>query len=200
MVRVKICGLTNPADALCAARAGADALGFVFAESPRRVGPDQAREIIAGLPPLVATVGVFKDAPLDEVLRLRRLCGLDWVQLCGGEDAAYLAACGPRVIKTLAVGDRPPDVRAHPGARLLLDAASVKGGGSGRCFDWGLAREAAQARPLILAGGLNPENVGQAIAIARPWAVDVSSGVEAAPGRKDHELIQRFIAHAKQLG
>ncbi len=200
MTRVKICGITNLADALAALRAGADALGFVFAASPRRVEPEQALEIIRQLPPLAATVGVFKDAPLEEVLSLRRLCGLDWVQLCGREDPLYVAACGPRVIKTLAVDGQPPDARAYPDACLLLDAASIQGGGTGKSFDWNLARPLAQARPVILAGGLNPDNVNQAIAIARPWAVDVSSGVEAAPGRKDHELIQRFIAHAKQLG
>ncbi|MCA1990148.1 MAG: phosphoribosylanthranilate isomerase [Desulfarculus sp.] len=200
MVRVKICGITNLPDALAALRAGADALGFVFAESPRRVEVDQALEIIAQLPPLAATVGVFKDAPLEEVLRLKKLCGLDWVQLCGREDSLYVTACGPRVIKTLAVDGQPPDGRVYPDACLLLDAPSPRGGGAGKCFDWNLARPLAQARPVILAGGLNPDNVGRAIATARPWAVDVSSGVEAAPGRKDHELIQRFIANAKQLG
>lgn len=200
MPRVKICGLTNLADALAAVRAGADALGFVFAPSPRRVEPDQALEIIQQLPPLVATVGVFKDAPLGEVLHLKKLCGLDWVQLCGREDPLYATACGPRVIKTLAVDGQAPDPRAYPDACLLLDAASAQGGGAGKSFDWNLALPLAQVRPVILAGGLNPENVGQAIAIARPWAVDVSSGVEAAPGRKDHELIQRFVANAKQLG
>ena len=204
MVRVKICGLTNPADALAAAQAGADALGFVFAPSPRRVTAQAAREIIAQMPPLVATVGVCKDAPLAEVLELRRFCGLDWVQLCGAEDDAYIAACvaacGPRVIRTVPVADAPPDPDAHPQAQLLLDAAGPQGGGGGRAFDWSLAAAVAARRPIILAGGLNPANLRQAIAVARPYAVDVSSGVEAAPGRKDHELVRRFIATAKLLG
>lgn len=200
MVRVKICGITNPDDAAAAVAAGADALGFVFAPSPRQIGGERAREIIAALPPLVATVGVFKDAPLAEVLGLRAFCGLDWVQLCGTEDAAYVAACGPRVIKTVPVGEHPLDSAQLPRAQILLDAASPQGGGSGRSFDWNLAAPLCAQRPVILAGGLSPANVGQAVKIARPFAVDVSSGVEAAPGRKDHDLVSRFIASAKLLG
>ncbi|MFH1059511.1 MAG: phosphoribosylanthranilate isomerase [Pseudomonadota bacterium] len=200
MVRVKICGITNPADAAAAVAAGADALGFVFAPSPRQVAGEQARAIIARLPPLVATVGVFKDAPLAQVLELRGLCGLDWVQLCGAEDAAYIAACGPRVIKTVAMADAPPDPATLPRAQILLDAASPQGGGGGRSFDWNLAAPLCARRPVILAGGLSPANVGRAVKTARPFAVDVSSGVEAAPGRKDHDLVSRFIASAKLLG
>lgn len=200
MVRVKICGITNPDDALAAVAAGADALGFVFAPSPRRVTAEAAREIIELLPPLVATVGVFRDAPLAEALRLRKFCGLDWVQLCGAEDWQYVAACGPRVIKVAPVGDEPPDPAAHPQAQLLLDAASPRGGGGGRAFDWTLAAPICARRPVILAGGLNPTNVSRAVAVARPFAVDVSSGVEAAPGRKDHDLVSRFVANAKLLG
>ncbi|MFZ5587616.1 MAG: phosphoribosylanthranilate isomerase [Thermodesulfobacteriota bacterium] len=200
MIRVKICGITNPADALAAVAAGADALGFVFAESPRQVAAETAREIIERLPPLVATVGVFKNAPLAEALRLRKLCGLDWLQLCGTEDWQYVAACAPRVIKAVGVAGRVPDLAAYAQAQILLDAASPQGGGGGRSFDWTLAAPVCARRPVILAGGLDPENVRQAIAVARPFAVDVSSGVEASPGRKDHELVRRFIANAKLLG
>ena len=200
MTRVKICGLTNLDDALAAAQAGADALGFVLAPSPRRVSPDQVRAMVRRLPPLVTTVGVFVDTPLEEVARLKTWCGLVWAQLHGREGQAEVEALAPRVIKVLSVGRQTPDPQAYPGAHLLLDTA-VPGrtGGTGQTFDWSLAVDLARQRPVILAGGLNADNVAQAIAIVKPFAVDVSSGVEEEPGRKDHAQIRSFIARAKGL-
>ena len=200
MTRVKICGLTNLADACAAVAAGADALGFVLAESPRRVSPDQVRAMVRRLPPLVATVGVFVDMPAREVARLKAWCGLDWAQLHGQEGGEEVEALGPRVIKVLSVGQKPPNSQAYAGACLLLDTAVPgRAGGTGQYFDWSLAVDLARQRPVILAGGLNPENVAQAIAIVKPFAVDVSSGVESEPGRKDHANIRSFVARVKGL-
>ncbi|MBI5524239.1 MAG: phosphoribosylanthranilate isomerase [Desulfarculus sp.] len=200
MTRVKICGLTNLEDALAAVAAGADALGFVLAPSPRRVTPDQARAIIRRLPPLVATVGVFVDEPVREVARLKAWCGLDWAQLHGQETPEEVEALSPRIIKALAVGRLAPDPQAYPEALLLLDTALAgRTGGTGQAFDWGLAVDLARQRPIILAGGLHPGNVAQAISTVKPFAVDVSSGVEREPGRKDHAKIRSFVARAKGL-
>ena len=198
--RIKICGITNLADALAACRLGTDALGFVLAPSPRKVSPEQAKAIIAALPPLVSTVGVFVDAPLVEVAKLRAYCGLDWVQLHGDEDEDYAAALGRRVIKALRVSaQRPPDAAAYPGCPLLLDTYHPQAaGGTGQSFDWGLARDIARQRPIILAGGLTPDNVGRAIEQVQPFAVDVSSGVEKEKGVKDHERIASFIAQVRR--
>jgi len=198
MTRVKVCGITNREDALAACGAGAHALGFVLAESPRRVSPERAREIIALLPPLVTTVGVFVDSPPGEVAELRRFCGLDWVQLHGNESEADALVLGPRVIKALRVGPgREPDPASYPGCALLLDTYHPEAvGGTGVSFDWSLAQNIAAQRPVILAGGLNAGNVGQAIAQVKPFAVDVSSGVEMEKGIKDHELIASFLARA----
>ncbi len=200
MTRVKICGITNREDALAAVALGADALGFVFAESPRRISPQLAREIIAELPPMVATVGVFADAHPDQVRQVRRRCGLTMVQLHGSETEHEAAGLGPGVIKAVSLASgSPPDPAAYPGAALLVDAPPFGGraGGNGLAWDWARARELASRRPLILAGGLNPENVAAAIAAVNPCAVDVSSGVEIKAGRKDHDKIARFIAQAK---
>jgi len=200
ITRVKICGITNLADALAACRLGADALGFVLAPSPRQVSPDQARAIIAQLPPLVGTVGVFVDAPPVEVSVLRRYCGLDWVQLHGDEDEDQAAMQWPRVIKALRVAPgREPDPAAYPGCALLLDTYHPQeAGGTGQSFDWGLAVDIARRRPIILAGGLNPDNVARAIEQVQPYAVDVSSGVEKEKGVKDHERIASFIAQVRR--
>jgi phosphoribosylanthranilate isomerase len=199
MTRVKICGLTNLEDALAACRLGADALGFVLAQSPRRISPDAVRAIIRVLPPLVSTVGVFVNAEPEEMSQLRRYCGLDWVQMHGQEGEAEAASLGPRVIKALKVGPGlEPDANAYPGCALLLDTYDPQAaGGTGKSFDWSLARRIARIRPVILAGGLNPDNVARAIEQVQPFAVDVSSGVEIWKGKKDHERIANFIARVK---
>lgn len=201
MVRVKICGLTTVADALAAARLGADLLGLVFATSPRQVTPRQAREIIQALPRWVQTVGVFVDTPPQEVQQVRLFCGLHLVQLHGKESAEEVAALGRGVIKAIRVGQGTElNPLAYPSATLLLDAyVPGRAGGTGQSFDWSRAVELARRRPVILAGGLNPDNVARAVEIVKPYAVDVSSGVESQPGRKDHDQIARFIAHAKGL-
>lgn len=200
MALVKICGLTNRADAEAAAALGADAVGLVFAPSPRRVDLANARAIREGLPPWVVVVGVFVNQPLDEVRRVREWCGLDLVQLHGDEPPSYLEALGGPIIKSLAMGPGTVvDPRAYAGATLLLDTAAPGArGGTGRCFDWSLARPVARERRVILAGGLGPDNVRRAIEQVKPYAVDVSSGVEIKPGRKDHAAMAQFITQAKQ--
>jgi len=202
MVKVKICGLTRLEDALAAVRAGADALGFVFAESPRRVTPDQVRALVRRLPPLVTTVGVFADAPAALVKEIRSFCALDLVQLHGREREESLACLGRGVIKALRVDPgSEPDPEAFPGATLLLDFSPGPGrGGNGRAPDWRPAAAAARQREIILAGGLCPDNVAQAIDTVQPYAVDVSSGVEIEPGRKDHDKLRSFIRQAKTAG
>ncbi|HEX78346.1 MAG TPA: phosphoribosylanthranilate isomerase [Dehalococcoidia bacterium] len=196
MVRVKICGLTNLEDALAAAELGADALGFVFAPSPRRVTPEQVRQIVAQLPPFLVKVGVFRDSELDRVQDIMSSCHLDLAQLHGSETPEYCQALWPKVIKAFRVEDasflsQMPHYRV---AAYLLDGPKP---GSGQGFDWGLARQAARQGRVILSGGLTPDNVRQAIETVRPYGVDVSSGVESRPGRKDHHKLGAFIRAAK---
>ncbi len=201
MVQVKICGITSAQDGLAAASLGADMIGLVFAPSPRRVSPDRARQIVLALPPRIKCVGVFVDAPVAQVRELRDYCGLDLVQLHGAESEAEAASLGRGVIKALRVStENGFDARAYVGATLLLDT-HVPGslGGTGQTFDWSLAVEAARRRSIILAGGLNPDNVASAIETVNPHAVDVSSGVESEPGRKDHDRIASFIRRAKAV-
>ncbi len=201
--RVKICGITSPADAVAAAECGADAIGIMFAESPRRVTVRQAVEIVKSLPPFVCAVGVFVDAPVEEVLETATSVRLHAVQLSGRESAEYVCAIsGLEVIKCIHVADSADLDRAddYKGAHIHLDTASSGlAGGTGRVFPWYLAVEIARRRPIILAGGLTPENVAEAVATVRPWAVDVSSGVEKRPGTKDIDKVRRFIANARSV-
>jgi len=206
MVRIKICGITNLEDALLAAEMGADALGFIFyAKSPRKVEPEAARQIIAQLPPFVAAVGVFVDEAAAVVQELAASMGLDWVQLHGQESPDYCRSLGRKVIKGFRIQDEDSLVRLgdYRGAAqaLLLDTYK-KGqvGGTGEVFDWHLAREAKKYGSIVLAGGLTAENVAQAIATARPAAVDAASGTEAAPGKKDPEKLRAFYAAARDQG
>lgn len=216
-VRVKICGITDMETATAAVAAGADALGFVFAESRRKVAPEAAREIILGLPPFVSAVGVFVDAPLELVREVADYCRLDAVQLHGMESPEYCTQLGLKVIK--AFGVRPKEAPSSGTAAgalvsesdlelidtyrsvsaVLLDTA-VPGlaGGTGRTFDWGLLNGKRFKIPLILAGGLTPENVTSAVRTVRPYAVDVSSGVET-DGRKDAAKIKAFIKQVKEV-
>jgi phosphoribosylanthranilate isomerase len=199
MVRIKICGITNLEDALLAAELGADALGFVFyPQSPRYVAPEAARQIIAQLPPLVTSVGVFVDEEAAVVQEVAARAGLDWLQVHGQESPAYCRSLGRRVIKGFRIKDAGTLAELEPfrGAvqAFLLDTYK-KGlvGGTGEIFDWGLAREAKHYGQIILAGGLTPENVAQAIAAAQPQAVDTASGTEAAPGQKDPAKLKAFF-------
>jgi phosphoribosylanthranilate isomerase len=199
MARVKICGITNLEDALLAAALGADALGFIFyPKSPRVVAPETARAIIKQLPPFVTTVGVFVDEEAAKVRDLAAQVGLDWLQLHGKESPDYCRSLGRRIIKGFRIKDQSSlaDLAAYRDAAqaLLLDTYK-KGlpGGTGESFDWQLAREARPFGPIILSGGLTPGNVAQAIAIVQPQAVDVASGVEAAPGQKDPAKLRAFF-------
>ncbi len=202
MVRVKICGITSLEDASMAAAMGADALGFVFAPSPRQVSLDKAYEITQSLPPFIQTVGVFVDSDIEEVIFFRNHLRLDLVQLSGSETDGYIRALETRVIKAVHVKNGfKPGPNIHEAATILLDTAKdgLKGG-TGMAFDWDLAADVAVKRPIILAGGLTPENVATAVKKVQPYAVDVASGVEIEPGRKDHDKIRTFIQRAKTAG
>ncbi len=202
-MRVKICGITNLDDALAAVEAGADALGFVFFEkSPRHVNPMQASAIIAKLPPFVLTVGLFVNEEAEQVNWTADFCGLDIVQLHGDEEPEYCPEIRRRMIKAFRVKDAASlvSLQRYSVAGYLLDAWSPAAlGGTGETFNWDLAREVAAGGRLILAGGLTPDNVRQAVEQVRPYGVDVSSGVEAAPGKKDHGKVREFIRNAKGL-
>jgi phosphoribosylanthranilate isomerase len=206
MVRVKICGITNLEDARLAADLGAHALGFIFyPKSPRSVAPDAAREIIRNLPPFVLTVGVFVDEEAGVVREVAGTVGLDWVQVHGRESPDYCKSLGRRVIKGFRVRGEEifEKLQQYQGAAqaFLLDAYKPgHPGGTGETFDWDIARRAGKYGPIILAGGLTAANVAEAIRIARPAAVDVASGVEAAPGRKDTERLRAFFASIKRAG
>jgi phosphoribosylanthranilate isomerase len=201
-VIVKICGLTNLADALVAAEAGADALGFVFYEaSPRSVSIEAAAEIARQLSPAIVKVGVFVDAPEDFVVRATRSCALNLLQFHGQESPDYCLHFGLMSMKAFRIRDEISlqDLAAYPTDAWLLDAFSPgMPGGTGEKFNWDLAVQARSlGRPIFLAGGLTPENVAQAVEQVQPYGVDVSSGVEAAPGRKDHSKVRDFIRAAK---
>lgn len=193
---VKICGITRLEDARAAVDAGANAIGFVFwKESPRFVDPYHARAMASQLPPFVTPVGVFVDQPADYISGVAALVRLGAVQLHGSESPAFAAALGRPVIKARSVGDA--DLDAWPqDVTILLDACDpVKRGGTGRTIDWTAAAAVSARRRVLLAGGLTPENVGDALACVRPFGIDVSSGVEDAPGIKNRErLVKLFTA------
>jgi phosphoribosylanthranilate isomerase len=197
--RVKICGITRAQAARAAVAAGADAVGFVFWKgSPRRVTPAQAARIGRVLPALVNRVGVFVNAAPSEVARVVRRARLHAIQLHGDEDPRDYARCGAAVIKAVALAGARDVTRAAGHARvatLLVDARDdVRRGGTGRTANWRLARRLARRGPILLAGGLNAANVGRAIRAVRPWAIDVSSGVETRPGRKSAVKIAALCA------
>jgi phosphoribosylanthranilate isomerase len=205
-VRVKICGITNLEDARVAIDSGADALGFIFfSGSPRHISPESAAEIISNLPPFIAKVGVFVDAPVDGILDIAGATGIDTVQLHGSEspaECAEIAASRLTVVKAFRVKEATslePIANYRASAFLLDSYVAGQLGGTGAKFNWDLALKAKQFNtPIILAGGLDPENVTDAVSKVFPYAVDVSSGVEASPGKKDHQKVRRFIARAKQ--
>lgn len=195
---VKICGMTTEEDALLAVAMGADAIGFIFAPSARQVAPARAADIAKRLPPEILTVGVFRDEAPQRVVDIVSAAGLRAAQLHGHENAeetAWVRSRLPVVIKAFPGGDPQLVQAATYGAdAILLDSASP---GSGRVFDWSLAEGAPSGLRVILAGGLTPDNVAEAIERVRPWGVDVASGVEAEPGVKDPTLVRRFITAAK---
>lgn len=195
-VRVKICGITSREDAAHAVACGADYLGFVFVDSPRRADPAQVGRWLDAVRGSAEVVGVFRDAPVAEVRRVIEALDLDLVQLHGAEQGVAWLELPVRVIEARAVLDETvPPSRLQGGAWAdLLDSGA---GGTGRPFDWRLAAPMARGRRLFLAGGLNPDNVAMAIQAVRPFAVDVASGVEARPAHKDPALVARFIEAAR---
>ena len=198
--KIKICGLTRREDVLLAAELGTDLLGFVFAESPRRVAPERVVEISAGLPERVLKVGVFVDAPLAEVKDIAAFCDLDVLQLHGSEDMDYCRALNSyKLLKVfrLGVGRSLPESSLTSYWATLFDTwLPNQAGGGGKVFDW---RQVLpwSGRRFFLAGGLTPENVGRALAMTKPFGVDVSSGVEISPGIKDAAKIRQFIEAVK---
>ena len=195
---VKVCGITSEEDALLAVAMGADALGFIFAPSPRQITVTLARDIASRVPHDVMTVGVFRGQSPQRVVDTVQEANLRAAQLHSNEtpeQTAWVRARVPTVLKAFKAGD--PNIR-HAGEyaadMILLDSASP---GSGQVFDWRLAEDVPSRTRLLLAGGLDPDNVADAIAQVRPWGVDVATGVEASPGKKDPRRLRAFVANAK---
>ena len=198
LVRVKICGITNIGDALQAAQSGANALGFVFyGPSPRNVDPEIAADIIAKLPPFITSVGLFVDAKVDDIRAILQQVPLDLLQFHGNESEPECSAFGVPYIKAIRMRegtDLGAECHTFNSSRgILLDAyVAGKAGGTGEVFDWNRIPQQLD-KPIILAGGLNPSNVQNAIQSVRPWAVDVSGGVEQSKGKKDPALVSAFM-------
>jgi phosphoribosylanthranilate isomerase len=194
--RVKICGITNKEDANMVSILGADAIGFVFAESKRRITPEKAREIIKELPPFITTVGIFVDETLKEINELAEFIKLDTIQLHGSESEEYCSKVNRKVIKSIQVTKNDTreslinKMQDYSVSAFIIDP----GKGSGKTFNWEIARKIN--KPIIIAGGLNPENVGQVIRKLKPYGVDVSTGVEKDFGIKDKEKVEKFIREA----
>ena len=196
--RIKICGLTRGEDAAAAVASGADALGVIFAPSPRQVSLAHAARLLAEVPPPVARVGVFVDASAEEIGEAIEACGLTAVQLSGHESPELCDSVPVPAIKTVRIGtdfglEEAEPYRGHAAALLLDTYVAGKAGGTSQAFDWQSDGIPGWA-PIFVAGGLHPENVGACIAALRPFAVDVSSGVESSPGIKDHARIAAFCA------
>lgn len=205
MVKVKICGITNHEDASEAVRLGTDALGFIFAPSPRQIVPELARDIILDLPPFVQAVGVFVNEELSAIRDKVAYCGLDIVQLHGDEPPKFCRELMPRTLKAFRIKDTSSlsQIGAYRGTvkALLLDTYQ-KGlkGGTGKTFDWGLAVKAGKfGMPIILSGGLGPSNIEAAILTVKPYAVDMSSTIEARPGKKDHALMRELMGKINKI-
>jgi phosphoribosylanthranilate isomerase len=198
---VKICGITRPEDAEAAVEAGAGAIGFIFwPNSPRFIDPHRARMIAAALPPFVTAVGVFVNQPLAYVNGVASLVALGAVQLHGDETPEYAAGVSRPVMKAISVGR--DEARVWPSrVRLLLDVHDpMARGGTGRTIDWAAAADLSARREVLLAGGLTPDNVADAVARVRPFGIDVSSGVERAPGIKDHERLRALFEAVHDSG
>lgn len=202
--RIKVCGITNQEDARVAAAAGADGLGFIFVEqSPRLVEPDMVRAIAGQLPPLVDRIGVFVDQEIEVVEEIIHYCGLTLVQLHGSESPEYCRNVSCKVIKSFAIGPGAENEAlaafADAASGFLLDTYHRDmAGGTGMTFDWSLVERVKPPGPVILAGGLNPENISEAVLQVKPFAVDVNSGVEYQPGRKDPDKLKRFINEVRK--
>lgn len=205
MVKVKFCGITNEQDASRAVRLGVDALGFIFAPSPRQIDPEKARLIIHSLPPFVQSVGVFVNEALDRILELRRFCGFQWVQLHGDEPPKMCRELMPHVIKAFQIKDESSlsaieDYQEHVGSILLDTYSKEKRGGTKKTFDWNLALKCKiYGKPIILSGGLGPSNVERAILKVGPYAVDINSGIEDSPGQKNPILMEKLMEILKDM-
>lgn len=203
MIRVKICGITSYEDARAAVEAGADALGFIFVrETPRYIEPEEVVAIAAQLPPFITTVGVFSNRTPDEVEQIVSRSGLSLAQLHGDESPADCRRLRTPFVKTIRVqGEHDLEaLHTYPQARaFLLDTyVADQPGGTGRTFPWEIAAKAVRQARVILSGGLTPDNVALAVTQVRPYAVDVCSGVEASPGRKDYQKVREFIEQARK--
>ena len=200
-VKVKICGMTNLKDVKVAVDGGVDAVGFIFyKKSPRSVTMQTVREIVLELPPFVDSVGVFVDETAEQINKIADRCNLDRVQLHGDESPAFCKKIRRRVIKAIRVKDIQSlkKLSDYPVSSFLLDTFSEdQYGGTGKVFDWNLAYPAKRYGPIILAGGLTPNNVRQAIQRIQPYGVDVCSGVESQPGIKDHKKMKAFLKNVK---
>lgn len=195
MTRIKMCGMTTVGDARLAVEAGADAIGLIFWPGSRRaIDVERARAITRELPPLVSVVGVFVDATPDQVRSVADAVGLSSVQLHGNEQVADWDRFPRPVLKAMSLEDYDASPWKTASAAILVDAHDpVTVGGTGRTIDWDKARVIAATRPLVLAGGLRPENVGEAVATVAPWGVDVASGIEQSPGVKDPARVRAFV-------
>jgi len=201
MTWIKICGITNIEDGLKAVSLGVDALGFIFAHSPRRVEPAIVRTIVQNLPVSVFKVGVFLNHPLSEVKKIAAYCNLNGLQFHGEESPEYCQSFSQQVIKTIRIKDLESlkDMAKYPNVSILLDTwSSTQGGGTGTTFPWEIALIAKGERDFILSGGLSPLNVGEAIKKVRPMGVDVCSGVETVPGKKDPLKMAEFIKEVRK--
>jgi phosphoribosylanthranilate isomerase len=202
IVRIKICGVTRLEDALLASRLGADALGFNFwPGSKRHVSAAAARQIIARLPPFVTPVGVFVNQPEGEMRAIAAETGIQVFQLHGDEPPGLCSRLPLPVVKAVPVDQVSTlsKLLSYEVQAFLLDTPSRGYGGTGRPFDWSLAEGVSEAAPVILAGGLTPENVADAVRAVRPWAVDVASGVESSPGVKDADRMLRFVTAVREV-
>ena len=201
-MRVKICGITNLRDAEWALRCGADAIGFVFAESPRRIRIAEAKKITKAVGPWMSTVGVFVNESMENVIRAVSECRLTCVQLHGDEGVDYTKRLKLfKVIKAFRVGENFDfsQLKNYDADAFLFDAKTNRArGGTGQTFDWAVLKGKKIARPLVVSGGLNPKNVRLAIRLLSPYGVDASSGVEKKAGVKDPRLVKEFIQNAKQ--
>ncbi|MGB2691168.1 MAG: phosphoribosylanthranilate isomerase [Thermodesulfobacteriota bacterium] len=199
--KIKICGITNMEDAQASADYGADALGFIFyKESKRYIDPKVAKSIIFSLPPFITTVGVFVNHDLDEISQIKETTGIQVAQLHGDETPEFASSLPINVIKVIRVKDKSDldKVAQYSAQAILFDTYSdTEYGGTGESFDWEILNDMSSTKRIILSGGLNPENVLEAVQIVRPYAVDVSSGVEVAPGKKNHTKIKKFIEAIK---